>query len=85
MSVAATRAEGLDELEAAVAQHRAFLDADDHLGRRRRAQERAWVDETIRARFGSDGLMAARALPAGAAGPFTNELLIANELSRRLL
>ena len=84
VAVAAARAEGLDDLEEAVARHRAFLAEHGRLAQRRDAQERSWIDETIRTRFGTDGLAAGRdfALPPG--GPFTKELLIADALSHRL-
>jgi LAO/AO transport system kinase len=84
VAVSATRAEGLDDLDAAVARHRTFLAEDGRLDLRRRAQERAWVEEAVRVRFGSAGLDAGRALFSRAAGPFTNELIIANELSGRI-
>ncbi len=84
VAVAATRAEGLDGLEEAVARHRAFLAGHDRLAQRRGAQERAWIDEAIRTRFGTDGLAAGRGLALPQAGPFAKELLIADELSRRL-
>ena len=83
VAVAATRAEGLDDLDAAVARHRAFLGDDDRLGVRRRAQERSWIAEAIHTRFGTDGLAAARGLALPPSGPFTKELLIADDLSRR--
>lgn len=84
VAVASMQGEGLDDLDDAIARHRAFLSEDDRLGVRRRAQERAWIEEATRVRFGSAGLDGARGLLSAAAGPFTNELLIASELSRRL-
>jgi hypothetical protein len=42
-----------------------------------------WIEESIRARFGSAGLAAARRL-GGDGGPFARELKIAAELERRL-
>ena len=82
--VSAAQDSGLGELEAAVARHRDWLGQSDRLAQRRRAQESAWVDETIRARFGSIGLAAARKLSLGAGGPFTRERLITRELAARL-
>lgn len=84
VAVAATRAEGLDELDAAIARHRAFLGENGRLVSRRHAQEQAWIDETVRTRFGTAGLAAARGLTLKAGGPFTKEMLIAQDLSRRL-
>ena len=84
VAVAATRTEGLDDLEDAVARHREFLSEHDRLAQRRGAQERAWIEETIRTRFGTDGLAASRGMAVAATGPFTKELLIADDLSRRL-
>jgi len=84
VAVAATRTEGLDDLEAAISRHREFLGEHDRLAQRRDAQERSWIEETIRARFGTDGLAAARRLALPATGAFTKELLIAGDLSRRL-
>jgi LAO/AO transport system kinase len=84
VAVASMRGEGLDDLDAAIARHRDYLAEHDRLAQRRAAQERAWIDETIRVRFGSAGLLAARPLVSASAGPFTNELLIAGELARRL-
>jgi LAO/AO transport system kinase len=82
--VSAAQNLGLDELEAAIAGHRDWLGQSGRLRQRREAQESAWVEEAIRARFGSMGLAAARKLPPAAGGPFTRERLIARELAARL-
>lgn len=82
--LSSARAEGFDDLDAAVAAHRAWLAADGRLTTRRRGQERAWVDEAIRTRFGSVGLTAAKNLASADAGPFTKEIQIVRALSRRL-
>jgi LAO/AO transport system kinase len=82
--VSAAQNSGLDELEAAVARHRDWLGQSGRLTQRRNMQERAWVDETIRARFGNMGLAAARKLSSVAGGPFAKERAITRELSRRL-
>jgi LAO/AO transport system kinase len=84
VAVASMQGEGLDDLDDAIARHRAFLAEDDRLALRRRAQEQAWIEEATRVRFGRAGLDAARRLVSVDAGPFTNELLIASELERRL-
>ena len=84
VAVASMQGEGLDDLDDAIARHRAFLGEDDRLASRRRAQEQAWIEEATRVRFGSAGLDASRRFFSDAAGPFTNELLIASELERRL-
>jgi LAO/AO transport system kinase len=75
---------GLDELEAAIARHRDWLGQSGRLAQRRQAQEAAWIEEAIRARFGSMGLAAARKLSLGPGGPFARERLIARELAGRL-
>jgi len=82
--VSAAQNSGLDELGAAVARHRDWLGQSGRLAERRRAQESAWVEETIRARFGSQGLAAARKLIPGAGGPFAKERFITRELTGRL-
>jgi GTPase len=82
--VAATRADGLTELEAALAAHRAWLTEDERLVRRRDAQQEMWIAQAIRARFGSAGLAAAQPDMARAGGPFSRELAIARILDARL-
>ena len=54
--VAAARGEGLDDLDAALADHRAWLTEDERLARKRRAQEELWIEQAIRARFGTAGI-----------------------------
>jgi LAO/AO transport system kinase len=80
----ATSGSGLAELHQALAEHRVWAERSGALKARRAAQEKAWVEESIRARFGSEGLTQANAIRALAAGPFTRELEIARELTRRL-
>jgi LAO/AO transport system kinase len=75
---------GLAELHQALARHRAWAEGSGALKGRRGAQEKAWVEESIRARFGSEGLAQANAIRHSAAGPFTRELEIARELTHRL-
>src|SRR5205823_6578013 len=82
--VSAAQNGGLDELEASIARHRNWLGASGRLVERRRAQESAWVEEAIRARFGSMGLAAARELIPRAGGPFGKERFITRELAARL-
>jgi LAO/AO transport system kinase len=82
--VSAAQNSGLDELEAAVTRHRDWLAKSGRLAQRRSAQERAWVEEAIRARFGSMGLAAARKLSPVAGGPFAKERAITRELAGRL-
>jgi len=81
--VSAARGEGLADLRAAIDAHRAHLAAGKRLEARRARQEEMWIEESIRARFGSAGLAAARRL-GGDGGPFARELKIAAELERRL-
>jgi GTPase len=81
--VSASRGDGLADLGEAISRHRAHLDADGRLAARRAHQQRMWVEESVRARFGTVGLAAARSLnPEG--GPFARERAIAAELGPRL-
>lgn len=82
--VAAARGEGLDELDKALADHRAWLTEDERLARKRRAQEELWVEQAIRARFGSAGLRAMRSKMRRDGGPFTREHAVSRELLTRL-
>lgn len=75
---------GLAELRQAPADHRAWAARTGALESRRETQRRAWVDEAIRTRFGTEGLAWARTLDPPGAGPFHRELKLARELSRRL-
>jgi LAO/AO transport system kinase len=84
LAIATARAEDLDALEAALADHRAWLAQDDRLAIRRRAQQQAWIAQATRARFGSAGLEAAHQMTQGEHGPFATEHAIARELQRRL-
>jgi LAO/AO transport system kinase len=80
----AARGDGMVELHQALADHRAWAERGGAFLARRLSQEKAWVEESIRARFGSEGLARAAAIKVSAAGPFTRELLFARELTRRL-
>jgi LAO/AO transport system kinase len=82
--VAASRHEGLDELEAALADHRAWLTKDERLMRKRHAQQELWIEQAIRARFGSAGWSAMRSRLPRNGGPFRREREISNELLTRL-
>jgi LAO/AO transport system kinase len=75
---------GVGELHQALADHRGWAESSGSLWRRRLAQQKAWIDESIRARFGSEGLAGAREIAVTGEGPFAKELAIARELSRRL-
>ncbi len=81
--VSATRGDGLADLHASVEAHCAHLAGGGRLAARRARQERMWVEENVRTRFGTAGLAAARDIRADG-GPFTRERHIANELARRL-
>jgi LAO/AO transport system kinase len=80
----ATHGEGIELLHRALADHRAWALKSGALKARRTAQEQAWVEESIRTRFGSEGLAHAGSLRAGAKGPFAREMEIARELMRRM-
>jgi LAO/AO transport system kinase len=82
--VAAATGSGIEELDQAIVRHREWLAQGDRLHRRRERQEEAWVEEAIRARFGSAGLTAARGIAMPAAGPFTRERVVARALGARL-
>jgi LAO/AO transport system kinase len=82
--VAAARGEGLEELERALADHRAWLTEGKRLVRKRHTQQELWVEQAIRARFGSAGLRAARGEKAPIGGPFSREHAISKELLTRL-
>jgi LAO/AO transport system kinase len=83
LASAATGA-GVGELHQALADHRGWAESSGALSRRRDAQQQAWIDESIRARFGSEGLAGAGDIAVTGEGPFATELAIARELSRRL-
>jgi LAO/AO transport system kinase len=82
--LAVTRHEGLDDLDKALADHRAWLTEDERLTRKRHAQENLWVEHAIRARFGSAGLRAMRTMKPHRGGPFAREHAISTELLTRL-
>lgn len=81
--VAAPTGEGLDALHAALAAHRAHL-GRERLAGRRAAQEATWIAESVRARFGAEGLRAAGGLKVAAKGPFGREREIAQRLGAAL-
>jgi LAO/AO transport system kinase len=81
--VSASRGEGLADLGEAISRHRAYLGADGRLEARRARQQEMWIQESVRSKFGTAGLVAARRLKAGG-GPFPRERAIAAELDRRL-
>lgn len=84
--VSATTGEGLEALAEAVEAHRAWLGAG-RMAPRRSAQERQWIAEAVRLRFGAEGLAAAaRLMPemAADAGPFGRERMLLAALRQRL-
>lgn len=70
--VSAATATGLDDVEAAIDRHCAWLADCDRLSVRRRIQQRQWVVQAIRTRFGSEGVrrLANHRLAAADATPF---------------
>jgi LAO/AO transport system kinase len=78
--VAASRGEGLDDLAAALADHRRWLADGKRLADQRVAQEELWIEQAIRARFGAAGLGVARKKMLRGGGPFTRERAISREL-----
>jgi LAO/AO transport system kinase len=81
--VSATQETGLDELDEAIEQHRAWLGAAGRLAHRRNLQEQAWIAEAVRYRFGNLGLAVAPDL-ATEGGPFSRERSINHVLTARL-
>jgi len=84
VTVAASRGEGLDALDAALNDHRLWLTEDQRLMRKRNAQEKLWVEQAIRARFGSAGVSVMRNEKPRGDGPFSHEREISRALSSRL-
>ena len=80
----ASKGTGVEEVHQALADHRAWAERTGVSGRRRTEQQRAWIEESIRARFGTEGFARAREIIVKGEGPFARELAIARELSRRL-
>lgn len=84
--VSATTGEGLEALAEAVEAHRAWL-GEGRMALRRSAQERQWIAEAVRLRFGAEGLAAAARLMPEApadAGPFGRERMLLAALRQRL-
>lgn len=82
--VSSASGEGLDELEAALEQHRLWLTDDHRLQRLRAAQAESWIAEGIRSRYGAVGLALARRVDTVSGGPFSREKALADHLSARL-
>ncbi len=80
--VSSTTGEGLDALAEAIAAHRAHL-AEGRRVARRAAQQRHWVEEALRTRFGHQGLAAVAARIDGAR-PFASEHALTQDLAARL-
>jgi LAO/AO transport system kinase len=84
VTISASTGEGLDQLDQFIARHAAFLDEQDRRAARRQRQEAVWIDEAIKARFGSEGIEASRHLNVSARGPFSREAALAQALRKRL-
>jgi LAO/AO transport system kinase len=84
VTISATTGDGLDLLDEAIAKHAAFLAESGRGAKKQKEQEAAWVAEAIKARFGSEGLSAARDIIVAAAGPFSREAALAEALRKRL-
>lgn len=80
--VSAPTGAGLEDLHKALAAHREHL-GTERLAARRKAQESTWVAESVRARFGIEGLKAAAKLDTSG-GPFRREFEIVRRLSAAL-
>jgi LAO/AO transport system kinase len=81
--VSASRGDGLTDLTEVLARHEAYLAGPGRLQARRARQQEMWIEESVRARFGTAGLAAARHVMADG-GPFARERKIAAELQGRL-
>jgi LAO/AO transport system kinase len=75
---------GVGELHKALADHRGWAESSGALARRRAAQQKAWIEESIRSRFGSEGLACAGEIAVAEERPFARERAIARELAQRL-
>ncbi|MBS4084983.1 MAG: methylmalonyl Co-A mutase-associated GTPase MeaB [Rhizobiales bacterium] len=84
LMISATTGEGLDQLDEAIVNHLAHLSEAGRLNVRRSEQEGEWIAEAIRARFGSEGVAAAREIRISGQGPFSRERLLGLELKTRL-
>jgi LAO/AO transport system kinase len=81
--VSASRGDGLPEFGEALARHQGYLTEAGRREARRAGQQEMWIQESIRARFGTSGLAAARRIRTEG-GPFARERKLAAELERRL-
>jgi LAO/AO transport system kinase len=79
--VSSTTGEGMADLAEAIEAHRTWL-GEGRIAARRAAQEAQWVEEAVRARFGTAGLKAIP--PGGGEGPFAREHLITRQMLERL-
>ncbi len=84
VTISATTGDGLDQLDAAIAKHVAFMDEEGRRERKQKEQETSWIAEAIKARFGSEGLEVAQGIHALGDGPFSREAALAEVLRRRL-
>ncbi|WP_238120146.1 MULTISPECIES: methylmalonyl Co-A mutase-associated GTPase MeaB [unclassified Xanthobacter] len=79
--LSATTGEGLDAFEAAVGSHQHHLAEGGRRDHLRATQERKWVEEAIKVRFGTHGLGRARAMGTVATTPFAREAELAARLT----
>ena len=84
ITISATSGDGLDQLDEAIEKHISFLSQGNRRGKKLQGQEASWVAEAIKARFGSEGLVAARMVNVAASGPFSREFALAEVLRKRL-
>ncbi len=74
---------GLDKLQDALSERWSWLGVGDRLAESRRAQDRQWLEETLRDRFGREGLKRlGGAIRADAVSPFARQDELANTLLR---
>ena len=83
LSLAALKGEGIEPLIAAIDRRWAWLQEEGRLGRQRQAQARHWVMDSLRQRFGREGLKRAGevALPEGGS-PFARLADLSRMLQR---
>jgi LAO/AO transport system kinase len=83
----ASSGEGMEALQEALDARWAWLGQEGRLGLARRSQDRHWLEESLRDRFGREGLawLGEVMAPGGDGSPFAREARLASVLRERLL
>lgn len=79
--LSAASGEGLDAFDRAVSEHNQWLGSSGRRDILRAAQEKKWVEEAIKVRFGTYGLARARRIATAASTPFAREAELAARLT----